>query len=749
MNLSVLIITKNCWDLLKKTLESVKGIADEILISDEGSTDGTIELAKTYGAKVYDDRDSNLGKRKGRILHKARYPWVLILDSDERVSKELAKEIVALKKSRRLPYHGYRLPYQNHVFDSPVFYGGESYGKVRLFQKKSGKITKNPVHEEIFVQGTIGSFSGKILHHSYRNPWQLFTKFTKYAWIAEKMLREKENKYELDPRWSLPRTLMRGEDDNLFIKLFLYGPHMFWARFVKDQGYRDGFFGFVLAGAFGYMESFQYWIYAFFLYWKDVFILLCLGGLHLFVLYGTPFINWPEMLVYPWFVFQKGMKMYTEMILSYPPGSILAMGSLFEIFGYTLSSYRFIAYLFILLIDAIIYVITRKITGKRSMGAVTVLLFAICTVFFEGNTVWFETIMTPLYLVSFYSIVRFLDTKKAKHLYYAVVLSSLSFLVKPTAVLSFGAILGTLVFSIYKFPDFRDHGSRYSSLSSRLSLAARQTLFALGVFLTLPFLTSLYFVFSNRGREFFYWAFGIVMQFGKPGSHYALWPTRADIAYALPLFWMLCVLAIVFFYLWKKVRWSLPLAVFTAASIMGAFPRFGFHRLLPAFAFLSLGIVFGYDLALTRFPKIAPTVFAVFIGLFVVLTPKYLQRSTSLPEFFTPKEYALARYIDVHTKGEPFAIFGDYDYLYFLLDKRPDVLPWTQLFPAPANTPGLQEKLIESLKERDVRYVFVIPYHPDQIFFSGARPEKLLGYVEKEYTVKESIPIKGTLYVRK
>ncbi len=733
-NLTVLIITRNCRKLLLETLESVRGIADEIIISDEGSTDGTVELAKKYGARVYDDRDTNLGKRKGRLLSKASSPWVLMLDSDERVSKELAQEILTLKKSKRLPYHGYRLPYQNHVFGSPVFHGGESYGKIRLFQKKFGKVSQNPVHEEILVQGKIGSFTEKILHHSYRNPWQLITKFTKYAWISARMLRDKERKTGSPIPPSLKATEGRGGSGMTMNRLFLYGPHMFWARFVKDQGYKDGFFGFILAAAFGYMEALQYWIFTLNLYGKDIVLLLSLMFLHLLVLYGTPFINWPEMLVYPWFVYRQGMKIYTDINISYPPGSVLAMGSLLNIFGYTLAGYRFVAYLFILLIDAILYIIARKITGKKDFGGIAVLIFILCTVFFEGNTVWFETIMTPLYLVSFFSMVRFLETKNSKYLYYAVVLSSLSFLVKQTGVLSFGAILGVLLLSIRR---------------NTITLTLQYISSSLGVFLTLPFFTFIYFVMTERGQEFLYWAIGMVYQFGKPGSQNALWPTREDILYSRPLLWMLCVLLIVVIYLWKKNRWSLPLVAFTVASLIGAFPRFGFHRLLPAFAFMSLGVVLGYDHFWRRFPKIVLVVFTVLIGLFVILTQEYLHRSISLPLFFTPKEYELARFIDVQTKGDPFVIFGDYDYLYFILDKRPDVLPWAPLSPAPASTPGLQAKLIAKLKEKNVPYVFVIPYHPDKIFFSGKRPEELLAFIEKEYTVRGSLPMKGTLYVRK
>ena len=81
------------------------------------------------------------------------------------------------------------------------------------------------------------------------------------------------------------------------------------------------------------MEALQYWIFTLNLCGKDIVLLLSLMFLHLLVLYGTPFINWPEMLVYPWFVYRQGMKIYTDINISYPPGSVLAMGSLLNIFG--------------------------------------------------------------------------------------------------------------------------------------------------------------------------------------------------------------------------------------------------------------------------------------------------------------------------------------------------------------------------------------------------------------------------------
>ena len=131
---------------------------------------------------------------------------------------------------------GWRIPYQNYVFGKPVYYGGEAYGKVRLFRRGYGRVLKTPLHEEIAASGMIGEMKGRIHHHSYRSVGQLFGKFTQYAKIAASQT---------------PRNDMAK-------KLFLYGQHMFWARFVRDRGYKDGWRGLVLALAFAYMEALTY-----------------------------------------------------------------------------------------------------------------------------------------------------------------------------------------------------------------------------------------------------------------------------------------------------------------------------------------------------------------------------------------------------------------------------------------------------------------------------------------------------------
>ncbi len=237
-----------------------------VLVSDQGSKDGTVERFRKMGARVYHDPDINLGRRKQRLVEKAKTDWILILDSDEYPSEELIKEINTItcsgspgltqgdkrrgssrrsflgnKHSLNDGIVGYRIPYQNYIFGRPVYFGGEKYSKVRLFRRGFGRVSEDALHENVIVNGNIGELKGVIHHHSYRSPRQLFSKFTKYAWIAAGMLVERGEKISAK-------------------KLFFYGPHMLWARFIKDQGYRDGWRGLVLALAFAYMEGLTYWI---------------------------------------------------------------------------------------------------------------------------------------------------------------------------------------------------------------------------------------------------------------------------------------------------------------------------------------------------------------------------------------------------------------------------------------------------------------------------------------------------------
>ena len=232
--LSLLMITKNADELLEKSLTSVIGLVDEIIIVDNYSSDKTVMIAKKFGAKIYFYKEENLGKQRRFGLGKVSNDWVLVLDADEIISARLRAEIKLKAK-----YDGFYIPFQNHFLGKQLRYGGEDYKKLILFKKNKVKIKAALVHEKFEVIGRIGYLKNKIYHYSYRSLWQMFRKFSDYA------IREAKQKSK------------NGEKSSLK-KIFLYPSHMFWARFIKDKGYKDGLFRIPLDLGFAYMEFLTY-----------------------------------------------------------------------------------------------------------------------------------------------------------------------------------------------------------------------------------------------------------------------------------------------------------------------------------------------------------------------------------------------------------------------------------------------------------------------------------------------------------
>lgn len=237
--LSVVMITRNADRLLTNSLESVKKLADEIIVVDNNSNDNTVEIAKNFGAKVYSLSTDNLGEQKNYGVSKTKNDWVLILDSDEMVSETLAREIKNTI-SKPTKFYGFKIPYQNHLFGKPIFYGGEDYAMLRLFKKKYAKINHALIHETVIVKNfNFGKLDNKILHYSYNNLCQLYAKFTDYA------IREARQKKQNAEKSSLK-------------KVFAYPAHMFYARYIKDKGYKDYWARIFLDLGFSYMEFLTY-----------------------------------------------------------------------------------------------------------------------------------------------------------------------------------------------------------------------------------------------------------------------------------------------------------------------------------------------------------------------------------------------------------------------------------------------------------------------------------------------------------
>lgn len=243
--LTALIISKNNEDTIARTLESLKGLTSETVLVDEESQDKTVLTAIMHGAKVYQKRFNDIGKQRAYGLRYVSSPWVLVLDSDEVVSKALKKEMISVIKKDDKDFDAYEIPYLNHYLGKPLRYGGEDYKMIRLFRTKSLRIMPSIVHNKFIVRsGKTGKLKGNIYHYSYRGIIQVFSKFTGYSLRMAEILAKK------------------GEQTS-FRKILFYPLHMLYARFIKDKGYKDGLFRIPLDLAFAYMEFVTYLVLAF------------------------------------------------------------------------------------------------------------------------------------------------------------------------------------------------------------------------------------------------------------------------------------------------------------------------------------------------------------------------------------------------------------------------------------------------------------------------------------------------------
>lgn len=235
--LSVVMITKNANATIELSLNSIQQLANEVLVIDSNSQDNTVMKAQKLATRVINHPEFDLGKQKRFGISQAQNDWILILDSDEVVPLELSKELTLLLEKPK--FKAYLIPFQSHLFSQPLHYGGETYSKLIFFNRNYVTIANALVHEQFTAKTAVGKTQNKMLHFSYRSLSQMYSKFTDYA------QRDFEQK-------------LRNKEKASIQKLILYPLHMFWARYIKDQGYKDGPARIFLDFGFAYMELLSY-----------------------------------------------------------------------------------------------------------------------------------------------------------------------------------------------------------------------------------------------------------------------------------------------------------------------------------------------------------------------------------------------------------------------------------------------------------------------------------------------------------
>ena len=228
MSLSVIIITKNEEAVIERCLQSVAW-ADEIILFDTDSSDGTQDIARKLGAKVHSAPDwPGFGPQKNRALALATGDYVLSIDADEWVTPELRTEIEgALAAPDRLP--AYRMPRSSSYCGRTMRHSGWWPDHVtRLFQRGAAKFSDDLVHERLIVDGVTGSLREPLRHEAIRDLDDALGKMGSYSTAGAQMLHA------------------RGKSASL-TSAVLHGVWTFIRTYFLRAGFLDGREGFMLA----------------------------------------------------------------------------------------------------------------------------------------------------------------------------------------------------------------------------------------------------------------------------------------------------------------------------------------------------------------------------------------------------------------------------------------------------------------------------------------------------------------------
>lgn len=227
MKLSVVIPTLNEEIDLPETLRSIKDLADEVLIIDSGSTDKTLEIAKTYGAKVIHHPFVSFSDTRNFGNEQAKGDWILSIEADVVVPKELAQEILqAIKEDK---YSALYIPRLNFIWGKPIRHtdwGPRDDCHIWLYQKGSGK-WRSLVHEEFVTQKPIGKLKNFLVHKNYETVNEFIDKIDRYSELATKQK-------QFFPNWWYLRD--------------------FFKRYFYKLGFLDGYHGLFLS----YLQSVYY-----------------------------------------------------------------------------------------------------------------------------------------------------------------------------------------------------------------------------------------------------------------------------------------------------------------------------------------------------------------------------------------------------------------------------------------------------------------------------------------------------------
>jgi glycosyltransferase involved in cell wall biosynthesis len=235
--ISVTILTKNSQKYLPEVLSALSAF-DEVLIYDNGSTDNTLAIAKTYPNVVICKGDFlGFGPTHNKASSLAKHDWILSIDSDEVVTPEMAQEIIAAPLQADCVYSFPRHNYYNGKWIRWCgWYPDRQY---KLYNKTKTAFTNAQVHEAIITDGLRGvSMQQPLLHYSYDSHANFLAKMQSYSDLFAQQYQGK--------KYSSP------------FKAILHGLGAFFKAYIIKRGFLGGYEGFVISMYNGNTAFYKY-----------------------------------------------------------------------------------------------------------------------------------------------------------------------------------------------------------------------------------------------------------------------------------------------------------------------------------------------------------------------------------------------------------------------------------------------------------------------------------------------------------
>lgn len=229
-HLSVVVITLNEARNIGRCLESVRRVADDVVVLDSASTDDTAAIATSYGARVILQPFLGYVAQKNKVIEYADHDWILSLDADEALSPELEASLLRFKQSPP-PQLAYRFNRLTNYCGSWIRHcGWYPDAKVRLFRKDAGAWQGENLHEAWEPRdrhSPIGVLQGDLLHYSYYTLSDHFRQFEKFTEIAAHT------------------AVAAGKDCSIF-KVWAAPKWRFFQDYILKGGFRDGYAGYLV-----------------------------------------------------------------------------------------------------------------------------------------------------------------------------------------------------------------------------------------------------------------------------------------------------------------------------------------------------------------------------------------------------------------------------------------------------------------------------------------------------------------------